>query len=120
MSFRKNIFKITVFVIVFYLFNLIILNNFNKNSKILITDSVPKTNNETVKCDKHCIYCDSSVWVNLDRKIYFKQTNQFYLIDTNKFHTFYVIDITRSKFPIRLIIKFFIFYFKIKFEKITY
>ena len=110
MSFRKNILKITLCVIVFYLFNLIILNSLNKKSKILATDSVQKTNNETIKCENHCTYCDSFVWVNLDRKMYFKQTNQFYLIDTNKFHTFYVIDITRSKFPIRLIIKFFIFY----------
>lgn len=53
--------------------------------------------------------CDT-VWSHIDRKLYFKQSNQFYFIDEAKINAFFVVDTAKSRFPLHLVIRFLIYF----------
>ncbi len=118
MSFRKKLIKLSLLIAILYIINLFLLDlRISKTAKSIDIVDITVRNqikvekevpiNRTIKqqsiIDKQLndLECDTH-WEHLNREIYFKRTNQFYLIDVSQFHTFYVINSEKVIFPMRL------------------
>lgn len=94
--FKRN--RIIVFALI--IITLYFINSNKSNSDIEVQTTTSKL--EQSICD--------SVWSHIDRKLYFKQSNQFYFIDESKFNTFFVVDTAKSLFPLNLRIHLLIYF----------